>query len=491
MQIVFASSEVAPLAKTGGLGDVCGALPKALAARGHDVTIFMPYYRQAREWLSANGVGAERVTAMNLAWGNWSGSAEIMRTTLPSTDIPLYLIANDALFGRSQIYANRDDGHDDHLERYTFFCRAVVATTEHLRLRPDVLHAHDWHTALLPLYLDAGAHSATSFTDTASVFTIHNLNYQGRYGADRFPVLGLPVRYWSEDVLEYYGDAVLMKGGILSADAVTTVSPGYAREIQTPAYGAGLDGLLRSVSPNLTGILNGIDTDVWSPDSDPFLPSHYDAAVLAGKTFCKRALVKEASLRFRAKTPLIGVVSRLVEQKGFDLLLAIGDRLLARDVQLVVLGSGEAHLEEGFLALAQRSPDKCRVWTHFDEGLAHRITAGSDMLLMPSRYEPCGLNQMYALRYGTLPVVRMTGGLADTVIAYDGTNEELANGFGFGAISSDELFFATWVGLLTFERRMIWRKLQANGMAADFSWDASAARYEEVYRLAAERRRSR
>jgi len=486
MRIVFATAEVAPIARTGGLGDVSGSLPKALAALGHEVIVIMPFYRQAREYFERNDVTVEEVIPpATLAWGGWAAEATVFRTVLPGTEIPLYLVANEFFFDRDAIYALRADGYEDNVERYTFFCRAVIRTCELLDIAPDIVHAHDWHAALLPVYLDSGLRGSAQFRTTRSVYTIHNLNYQGIAGAGRFGLLGLHPRYWSADALEHFGEVNLMKGGIIFADQVTTVSPNYAREIQTSAVGAGLDGVLRSLSFKLTGILNGIDAGEWDPANDPHLDANYEARSMTGKAIAKRMLAREAGLRYRAKTPLFAVISRLVEQKGFQLLIPVLSRLLRAGAQAVILGSGEPAMEHGFAAIAAQQKDSCSVTIGFDNAYAHRIYAGADILLMPSIYEPCGLNQMYALRYGTLPVVRLTGGLVDTVIPFDGTNDDVANGFGFVTPSPRDLHAAAWISILNYRDTSSWKALQTNGMAADFSWDRSAREYDAVYRRAA------
>jgi starch synthase len=486
MKVLFATAEVSPIAKTGGLGDVCGSLPKALQALGHEVVIFMPFYRQARHWLERSGADVHQVLpTVTIAWANWAAEATFLRTTLPGTNIPVYLVANDYFFERDQIYATAADGSDDFLLRYTFFCRAVIRACELLDIRPDILHCHDWHTALLPAYLESGLRGTDAFRGTRSVFTIHNLNYQGAAGPDAFGLTGLHSRFWAPDALEHFGTVNPMKAGILFADQVTTVSPNYANEIRTSAYGAGLDGVLRAVSPKLHGILNGIDVEEWNPKTDPLLPAHYDASSTRNKARCKRELAKEAGFTYNVKTPIAGVISRLVGQKGFQLLVPILDRLVAAGLQVVILGSGEQELEHAFSTIAAGNPESCRVWIGFDNELAHRIYAGCDLLFMPSMYEPCGLNQMYALRYGTVPVVRLTGGLADTVIPFDGTNTDSATGFGFVTTDPSDLYLATLVGLLSYRDTRLWKSLQTNGMAADFSWERSARQYDQVYRLAA------
>jgi len=485
VRILFATAEVSPIARTGGLGDVCGSLPKALAKLGHEVVMFMPFYREAREWFEQSGESIEpALPATRIFWANWATEATLLRAQLPGSEIPLYLVANDHFFNRDAIYAPRYDGYDDGVERYAFFCRAVIAACEALNIAPDVVHAHDWHTALLPVYLHSGLRSADAFRNARSVYTIHNLNYQGIGRPAQFDALGLHARYWFPDALEHYGQLNLMKGGIIFADEVTTVSPNYAREIQTPAQGAGLDGILRTLSFKLNGILNGIDVEEWNPASDPRIPSNFDAEELTGKTLSKRALLREANLKSRPKTPLFSFVSRLVDQKGVDLLIPALSRLLRAGANAVILGSGESRYEAALEQIGSENADRCRVWIGFDNMLAHRIYAGSDLLLMPSIYEPCGLNQMYALRYGTVPVVRLTGGLADTVIPFDGTNEESANGFGFVTASAADLYIAAWLGVLNFRETRVWKRLQANGMGEDFSWERSAREYDVVYQRA-------
>ncbi len=486
MRILLATAEVSPIAKTGGLGDVCGSLPKALAALGHEVTVFMPFYRQAREWFDRNHVHPESLGApVRIDWANWSAEAGFWRTVLPGSEVPVILVANDYFFDRDQIYSGIGP-IDDFLHRYTFFCRAVIEGCRLLDIRPDILHAHDWHTALLPVYLNSGLRALEQFRSTRSIYTIHNLNYQGAADTPAFSLTGLNGRFWSSDAIEHFGKVNPMKGGIIFADQVTTVSPNYAREIQTPEMGAGLDGVLRAVSFKFSGILNGIDIDEWDPATDPHLDANYEPDKLHGKTISKRMLVREAGLKYKPRTPILAVVSRLVDQKGFQLLTPILGKLLRAGAQAVILGSGEPRYEEAFARIEMEHRDACRVWIGFDNELAHRIYAGADLLLMPSMYEPCGLNQMYALRYGTLPVVRLTGGLVDTVTPYDGTNRAEADGFGFHDITSDELYLATWVGMLIQKDARTWKTLQQNGMQHDFSWRQSAKRYEEIYERAIE-----
>lgn len=485
MRIVFATAEVSPVAKTGGLGDVCGSLPKELVKLGYDVAIFLPYYRQAREYFEREGITPEPLFTETISWANWSADASYLSTRLPGTDIPLILVANDYFYDRDQIYTTRAGFDDDFLLRYVFYCRALIRGCEVFDISPDLLHCHDWHTALLPVYLHSGLRGSPQFRGTHSVYTIHNLNYQGAASPEAFALTGLHGRYWAPDALEHFGTLNPMKGGIIFADEVTTVSPNYAREIQTPAYGAGLDGVLRIVSYKVTGILNGIDVDQWNPATDPHIEANYEIDQLQGKAISKRMLAREAGIRYKARTPMLGVVSRLVEQKGFQLLIPILSKLLQAGSQAVILGSGEHWFEEGFERISKQYKESCRAWIGFDNELAHRIYAGCDLLLMPSMYEPCGLNQMYAMRYAALPVARLTGGLADTVIPFDGTNKTTATGFGFLTPSYEDLYFATWAGMLNYKDSRLWKTLQHNGMSKDFSWAKSAAKYDEIYRRAA------
>ena len=361
MRIVFATAEVSPIAKTGGLGDVCGSLPKALAALGHDVVIFMPFYRQAREWFARSGQPIEEALTTTIVWDDWTAEMMLLRSTLPGTSIPLILVANDYFFNREHLYSGRLDGVDDNVQRYTFFCRAVIRGCELLGLYPELVHAHDWHTALLPVYLHSGLRGSENFRIARSVFTIHNLNYQGNAPLSIFPFLGLHSRYRQPDALEHFGAMNLMKGGIIFADQVTTVSPGYAREIRTHEMGAGLDGLLRSLSWKLTGILNGIDEEDWDPATDRNLPARFSRDSLAGKEESKRALLREAGLGDRPDAPLIGAVSRLVDQKGFHLLLPVLWKLLQAGAQFVLLGSGETELEQAFSQIAAAHPERLRL----------------------------------------------------------------------------------------------------------------------------------
>ncbi len=482
MRILFASSEVSPFAKTGGLGDVVGALPKALRRLGHEIVVFCPFYAEARRYCEGRGIALVDRGGTTITWGNWTESYRVLETTLPGSDVPILFIENPRLFDRAGLYWGREDGVDDNLERFTFFCRAIISAAERLDLKFDIVHAHDWQAALLPIYLHSGLRWTHHFYGAKSVFTIHNLNYQGRYSAGRFPALGLAPRYWRPDALEYYGDLVLMKGGILFANRVTTVSPTYAREIQTAPFGAGFDGLLRARASDLHGILNGIDDQEWDPASDPLIPAPFTAKDLRGKAACRRAFRKEAGLRPTARTPLLVGISRLAEQKGFDLFIPLIPHLVEAGWQVAVLGTGEHELEAALQEAARRHPGSVVAWTRFDTALAHRMIAAGDAIVIPSRYEPCGLNQMYGLRYGTIPIVRATGGLVDTVESWHGTNTRSATGFSFHIADSASLAQTLLLARMAFRDRPLWLALQRNGMARDFSWNASAAEYDRLYR---------
>lgn len=483
MRVLFASAEVSPFAKTGGLGDVCGALPKALAQLRHDVVVFTPWYAQTRSWYDRHPHVArpEIVMRTTVSWAGWSAEMFLLRSVLPGSSVPVYFVGNDFYFDRAGIYDLRGDGFDDNLERFTFFNRAVIAACEALGLTFDIVHAHDWHTAPLTMYLHSGLRSVPNFASAASVFTIHNFSYQGRFPGWRFGFTGLHSSYMSADTLEYYGDVNFMKGALTFSDQITTVSPTYAREIQEPEFGAGLDGWIRTRAFKLTGILNGIDTDEWDPSNDEDLDANYEKGRMLGKKVCKRMLCRELGLPFNERAPVIGFVSRLVEQKGIDLFLPILPHLLERGAQFIALGTGEPRYEEAFRYYANLYPDHVVALMTFDEALAHRIFAASDLFLVPSRFEPCGLNQMYALRYGALPIVRMTGGLADSVVPYDGANRAKANGFGFQAAETDELRRCADYALTSWKDWRVRKKLQENAMTHDFSWDRSARAYEGVF----------
>lgn len=479
LRVVMLCSEVVPYAKTGGLADVAGALPRALASRGHEVHVVMPLYsRVDRDRHGVMPLG----DSVEAPMGGWNETVGLHTARRREGEPHVWMLAHSH-FDRPELYGEHGGDYGDNHRRFGVFCRAALELVRQRFPRPDVLHLHDWQTGLaaVDLRADAGRYSTDpAFEDTRVVFTIHNLAYAGAAPAEALGELGLSPNLYHPEALEFYGRLALIKGGLVFADALTTVSPRYALEIQTPELGFGLDGLLRARARSLVGILNGIDVDEWNPATDPHLPAHYSIEDLSGKAACKTALQKEMGLEVRADAPLFGVVARLAWQKGIDLVADVADKLCEAGAQLAILGRGEADLERQLVDISGRRPGKLAVRVDFDEGLAHRIEAGSDAFLMPSRYEPCGLNQLYSLRYGTVPVVRAVGGLDDTVEELDAARDS-GTGFKFGSATPEALWGTLERVLDTFHRREVWHALVRRGMAKDFSWDASAAAYERLY----------
>jgi starch synthase len=486
MIISHLSAECVPFAKTGGLGDVLGALPKALASRGHDTDIWIPFHLPAAEWYRKRHQWPEAATPpLSIDIMGQHYTVGILRGTLPRSGVPVYFVAHDPFFHRGHIYANNEHGADDGLWRFALFVRAVIKAMKWLGRKPQILHSHDWHPGLAPMLGAWSSWRDPWFDDVASVLTIHNMAHQGVYGSDLFPALGLPDETWSPAGVEFHGTVNLLKGAIMASDIVTTVSPTYAQEIQTPMGGAGLDSVLRLRSDRLVGILNGIDSEEWNPASDHYLPAHYTSWDLYGKAICRRELCLASGFDTEDPGLIIGVVGRLTHQKGFDVLLDAVWQLLDAGVRVVMLGSGEPALEEAMRHIDLWARRRFRAWVGYDERRAHLIEAGADAFLMPSRFEPCGLNQMYSLAYGTLPIVRRTGGLADTVIGYTGQNLEQANGFSF-----DDLNTASLLGTVRWAQQVFrtgtWYRLMHNAMRAYNSWARSALHYEDAYRRARE-----
>ncbi len=470
MDVLFVASEVAPWSKTGGLGDVAGALPRALAARGHAVAVVTPRY----------GSIDPRAAGLVRKEGALRVRGEATAVWVKKGNPTVYFVENERLFGsRRGPYGERGHDYGDNAERFTFFARAALALPGAMRLRPRVVHANDWQTGLVPFLLRHEHPQDPAFAGARTVFTIHNLAYQGVFPKEVVPHLGLPWDVFRHEAMEFHDQLSFMKAALTFADALTTVSPSYAREILTPEGGAGLDPMLRHRRADLHGILNGIDVAEWDPATDPHLPAHYSARALAGKGRCKAALQRELGFAARADVPLVAMVSRLVDQKGVDLVVQALPELLARDVQVALLGSGSRPYEEALARAARERPERMAARIGFDEGLAHRMEAGADAFLMPSRFEPCGLNQMYSLRYGTVPIVRAVGGLEDTVEDYDGWNR--GTGFKFRDYAPAALLLAARRALETYRDRRAWRGLIARGMAQDFSWERSAASYDRLY----------
>jgi starch synthase len=476
LKVLFVASECVPFAKTGGLADVVGALPVALAERGHDVRVLVPRYRVTKKH------PAERLPApLAVPVGQGEAWCSVWETRLPRSDARVYLLDHDALYDRDGIYGDKGGDFGDNLARFALLSRAGLALCRYLDFTPDVFHAHDWQTGLLPVYLKT-LEAGSPLGRAASVFTIHNMGYQGW-----FPKADLWQTQLGWDVfhsrgLEAHDSINLLKGGTYSSTLVTTVSPRYAREIQAPDGGEGLDGVLRDRGGDVIGILNGIDDEAWNPESDPFLAAPFHAADLEGKAVCKAALQAEMGLPDEPDVPLLGVVSRLAHQKGIDVFAGALDDMLSLGAQVVVLGSGEKWAEELFQKLAAEHP-RFRCFIGMNEGLAHRIEAGADIFVMPSRYEPCGLNQLYSQRYGTLPVVRAVGGLDDTI-------EHDVTGFKFQNLDPDDLGQAIAVAVYTYhERPEHFRMMQYKAMSKPMGWRHAAQQYEALYRMAVMRRR--
>jgi len=466
---------VAPFAKTGGLADVSASLPKALQAHGHDVAVVMPLY---------SGIvpddGPLWTIDVPVPFGS-PGCAVYRKWLAP--DLPVYLIDHRAYYQREVLYGNIGGGYWDNAGRFAYFCRATCELARLHLPEMDVMHANDWQTAMISVFLRTHYANESRFFDTGTVLTIHNMGYQGLFGTDAFPVLGLGWEYFSPDSLEYKGSVNFLKGGIIFSDVITTVSPRYAFEIQTPEGGYGLDGLLRKRGADVVGILNGVDYAEWNPATDGHIAATYSPEDLSGKRECKRALLREFGMDPEYSGPVIGMVSRLADQKGLDLVASTIYRLMELDCALVLLGTGDPKYEHLFQAIAARHPEKIGLRIGYDNGMAHRIEAGADMFLMPSRYEPCGLNQIYSLKYGTVPIVRAIGGLDDTIEDFNGT-EDSGTGFKFHGYSGDELFDAIVRAVTAYQDGEQWKRLQHRGMSRDFSWDRSARQYEGVYRRA-------
>ena len=461
------ASEATPFCKTGGLADVVGALPMALQQRGEEVAVVLPAYRNNRYPAPLREI--YRNLRIDLGKGYMVDLYECVHR-----DVPFLVVDCPELFDRAGIYnENGRDYPDNHMRFAVLSMTALVIAR--LIFRPDVIHCHDWQTGLLPLYLRQFFGNDPTFLHVRTLFTIHNLGYQGATSPSAMPDLAVDARNFRQDGVEHNGQVNLLKAGIVYSDFLSTVSPTYAREIQTPEHGFGMDGLLRWQAGRLVGIVNGVDYDEWNPETDPHIVQNFSVDDLAGKRECKRALLKEFGLPAdNLDRPLIGMVSRFADQKGFDLMAFVGQDLARFDMQMVVLGSGEPRYENVFRYLTGTYPQKFGNWIGFNNGVAHRVEAGSDMFLMPSRYEPCGLNQIYSLRYGTLPIVRATGGLDDTI--GEGT------GFKFWDYAGWALLSAVGHALRVYEDRDRWLGMMQNAMVQDWSWDASAAEYSALYR---------
>jgi len=473
VHVLFAASECAPFSKTGGLADVVGALPRALAQLGHQATVYLPLYRQTH---------LENATTV------------IASITVPFDDryrfcavldggkqhgVQYYFIDYPPFYDRDALYGTPLGDYHDNPERFALFCRAVLEASKILGV-PDIFHCHDWQTALIPVLLRTLYDEDPSLSEIPTVFTIHNMGYQGIFSPDTLPLLMLPWDLFTITKLEFFGKVNFLKGALTYADFITTVSRRYAQEIQTSEYGFGLDGVLRSRNATVAGIINGVDYDEWHPATDPYIAAHFTSDSLEGKQECRRDLLKDFALDPECKEPVIGIVSRFAAQKGFDLIALAADRLAHEQLKVCVLGSGDKAYEDLFRRLVRQYPQRFAAKFGYDDAMAHKIEAGADMFLMPSRYEPCGLNQIYSLKYGTVPVVRATGGLDDTIEPYDARTGK-GTGFKFHEYTPEALLTSVQAALALYAKPNEWRKLMLNGMARDFSWAVAAREYLKIY----------
>ena len=481
-KILLASSEVAPFAKTGGLADVTQALPRVLKSLGCEVVVFLPYYKQAR--------AKEKDFAIRLF-------KKGIRTRLGGLDIDFslyhcqrekvdfYFVDKPDFFERDFLYGTPTQDYPDNAHRFAFFARAVLASAMAINFRPDIIHCNDWQTALVPFYLKYSLDN-NFFKDTKTLFTIHNLAYQGLFVREIMPEIGIGYEFFTPDSLEFYGKFSFMKSGILYSNAVSTVSKGYAREILTPEFGCGLEGLLSVRKQDLYGVLNGVDYSDWNPKVDKFIKSKYDINTLSGKSKCKKDLLTQMKLRVSLDAPLLGIISRLAEQKGIDIIVDAASQIIKLGANLVILGTGDEKYHQLLIKLAKKYPKNIGVMIAFDNAIAHKIEAGCDMFLMPSRYEPCGLNQMYSLKYGTIPVVRTVGGLDETIIDYS-QDSKFGNGFKFAQAHPSDLLGALERALQVYSKKREWIGLVRRAMANDFSWEKSAKEYIRIYSLIAKK----
>jgi len=487
MKIALVTTECVPYAKTGGLADFAGALPKALAKLGCEVKIFLPKYfsiDESKHNLFYNWAIKEIQVRIN----GITRGVHLHQAKLPGTNIEVNFIDCAHYFNRSNIYTN--DFDED--ERFILFSKAVIETLQRLNWVPDVIHCNDWQTGLLPLFIKDNYKWDKMFDHTATLFTIHNIGYQGRFS--KSTLFAAEIRgdlFYPGGPVEFENSVSFMKAGIMYSDLINTVSNKYSHEILTEEYGAGLHSSLRSRKQDVYGILNGVDYDEWNPATDKYLPYKYSLKDLSGKVKNKSFLMEHFNLPFSENRPLIGIISRMAHQKGFDILASVANNLMDLDAQWIILGNGESEYENLFRALASNFPGKVATYIGFNNELSHLIEAGADIFLMPSRYEPCGLNQMYSLKYGTVPVVRKTGGLADTIKDWDEENHfgfDNGNGFSFYDYSGLALYSSVERAVNTFAEKEIWKKIQANGMKQDFSWERSAEKYIELYKLAKQKR---
>jgi starch synthase len=472
LHVAFVTSEMVPYVKTGGLADISGALPKALGRLGHRVTVVLPRYR-AIPFPPGEFVGSVHVPVDSV-----TRSAGFYLTS-PYEGVDVVFVEHPSFFDRQVVYGD----HDDNRLRFAFLSRAAIEYFRSRGQRPDVFHAHDWQTGLVPVYLKAFYWGDPTLYRTPTLFTIHNVAYQGVFGLDTLGILGLPWNLGTRETLEFHGGISMLKGGVVFSELVNTVSPTYALEIQGPEHGYGFDGILRSRAGDLSGILNGVDYEEWDPSVDTKIAKRYSAKDLSGKAACKADLLRTFGLPEFPDLPVVGAISRLVWQKGFDIVARAWYDLVNRPIRMVVLGTGERDVEEGLRALERQAPDRFAVRLAYDDVLAHKIEAGADMFLMPSRFEPCGLTQLYSLRYGTVPIVRSTGGLVDTVEPWNPATGA-GTGFRFDNPDGTGLVWALDQALGAHRDRDSWERLMKNGMSRDFSWGRAALGYVDLYQRA-------
>ncbi len=480
MKILFVAAEAAPFAKVGGLADVVGSLPRALEESGHEVKIILPKHRQvdAITWGLTRIINdweiSKPLPGLELRFNAWRG-------TLPNSRVEVLFVENDHYFNRPEIYVENGKDYFDNAERFAFFCRAALGLAQGMGWKPDVIHCHDWQTALIPAYLKLFYQNEPFWKNIKTVFTIHNLAYQGVFGKEKLYTLGLPEWIYAPNYMEFWGNLNLMKAGLIFSDILTTVSPQYAREIQTPEFGYGLDGVMLEQKHKLHGIINGIDTHYWNPAHDKELAATYHLNDLSGKKKNKKKLLQDNGLPItKADVPVIGIISRLADQKGFDLIAQMANEILSMDLQMVVLGTGEPRYHEFFQALHQKYPEKLAVNLKFDAYAAKMIYAGADLFLMPSKFEPCGLGQMIAMAYGSVPIVRETGGLSDSVEDFNTLTKE-GTGFVFKDYSGEALLEAISRALDLYQQKALWTVLVKNTLKSDFSWASSAHKYIQIY----------
>lgn len=482
MRVLIASSEVHPFSKTGGLADMVAALAKTMARKGHQIGVVTPLY----SGLFQKFPGLTKLDYyLRLPIGPDWVEAEIY-TMSPEPGLTFYFVHQPGYYFRSGLYSENGADFPDNAQRFFFLSKAVVHLARYLPLQPELVHIHDWQVGLVPLMLRAARETEGWGTPPSTLLTIHNLAYQGVFSAASFAYTNLPKSYFSPSGAEFYGLVNCLKSAIIASDRLTTVSPRYAREITTPEFGCGLDPLLRHRQSSLSGILNGVDYEEWKTESNPYLPAPYSVDQIEGKAICKQVLQKEMGLTPDPKMPVFGSVTRLADQKGVDIQLGALEEMLAADIQFVLLGSGSSELERAYRRLASRYPNKAAVHIGYSHPLAHRIEAGADFFLMPSAFEPCGLNQMYSLRYGTIPIVRVTGGLDDSVVDIT-ENLKLADGIKFREYSSRALSKAMRKALALYQSPKLLDQYRHHGMEADFSWDRTGVAYESIYKACSKR----